>query len=333
MKWLLKRIAAGLAAVLVVAVGAAVLLGAQFSGEQAPWAASTGHDGVWLSGSWVNGEHAPEEIETVLGRLREGGFTDVYVHVGEIAPDGSLDPAGYAAAEPFLSRLRAELPDARVLGWMSHTAESSSLVEDQFNEEQRATIAAAAAAVVDAGFDGIHYAIAPITTNDPTLPDVLERTRAAIGPERTLSVRAHPLELLTGMRMPVLLFAGKEVFWSTGYLTRVAERADTVVIQGHGTGMPVKQLYGGFMVRQTELALESVPEDVTVRIAAPAFDDESLGPTSRAETVATATSAVRIGLTKSGQRRERMGMGLYVLDGTDDQEWAAFRDNWLVPKR
>ncbi|GAA3755246.1 hypothetical protein HDA32_004210 [Spinactinospora alkalitolerans] len=333
MKWLLKRILAGLGALLVVAVGAGTLLGMQFSGPKAPWAASTGDDAAWLGNAWVDGSRGGEEFAAALPRLRAGGFSDLYVHVGDIGADGTLAPEGYARAGAFLDRVRRELPDVRVLGWMSHTAESSSLTEDRFDEDARAAAAAAAGEVAAAGFDGVHYAIAPVTTNDPSLPDLLERTREAIGSDHLLSVEAQPVELIPGLRLPVFLVAREERFWSAGYLERIAEEADAVVIRGHGTGMPLESLYGGFMVRQTLLALRTVPEDVAVRIGAPSFDHEGWGPVSSAETVAAATEAVRIGLSEHGERREDFGMALYVLDDTSEENWAAFEEGWSDPAR
>lgn len=92
MRWLLTRLLAGLAAVLVVAVGAGVVLAAQFSGEKAAWAASSGADAAWLDGSWVDGSKDESDFAAALPRLR--AFAEVYVHVGEIAEDGTVDPRG-----------------------------------------------------------------------------------------------------------------------------------------------------------------------------------------------------------------------------------------------
>ncbi|MFC7329612.1 hypothetical protein [Marinactinospora rubrisoli] len=333
MKWLLQRIFAGLAAVAVVAAGAGALLGMQYSGDPAPWAASTGDDAAWLGNAWVNGDRDERDIAALLPRLEEAGFADLYVHAGDIGADGTVDPEGYAAAGRFLDTLRAELPDTRVLGWLSSTASGSSLVEDRIDAAGRAALAAAAGDVVDAGFDGVHYAVYPVSSNDPTLPDLLERTREEAGEDAVMSVDAQHVELIPGLRLPVHLVARGERYWSAGYLQRVAEQADQLVIRGHGTGMPFTSLYGGFMVRQAELAVDAVPEDVTLRFGVPSFGHEGWGEVSAAESVATATEAVRIGLTNAGERRESVGMAVYVLDDTSDEDWRAFREGWLAPGR
>ncbi|WP_338022762.1 hypothetical protein [Allosalinactinospora lopnorensis] len=124
MTWLLKRILAGLAALLVVAVGAGALLGMQFSGDPAPWAASQGENAAWLSGAWVNGEKDEEDFAALVPRIEEGELTELYVHVGDIDAAGESDPADYAAAGAFLGWAEEEIPDVDVLGWMDHSTEA-----------------------------------------------------------------------------------------------------------------------------------------------------------------------------------------------------------------
>nr|WP_221308683.1 hypothetical protein [Nocardiopsis mwathae] len=334
---MLSRILAGLAAVLVVAAGAAVLLAAQYSGTPAPWAASTGHDAAWLGGPWAAQDVDSDEYATLASRVERGGISELYVYVGEIGADGTLAPEGYAEAERFLRRVGEELPDVRVLGWMNFTGDGSSLVEDRFDREQRAAVAAAAGAVRDAGFDGVHLAVSPVTTNDPSLPRLMGEVREAIGDDALLSVQAQHVELVPGARVPSFVFSGREKYWSKGYLARVAGPADIVVLPGHGSGMPVSSLYGGFMVRQVTQALGALDgpeaqrdgEDaVAVRFGAPVFEDEAWGEPSGGESVATATEAVRIGLTDHG-RRDDVGMAVYLLDDADEQAWDAFLTGWV----
>ncbi|MBB4930303.1 hypothetical protein F4561_001123 [Lipingzhangella halophila] len=258
MTWLLKRILAGLAAILVVAVGAGVLLGTQYSGTPAPWAASQGSNAAWLSGAWVNGEKDVDDFTDLVRRVEQGELTELYVHVADIDSEGGSDSAGYDSAGTFLDWAENELPDVTVLGWMEHSTEGSSLAEGRFDEDARAEIAATAGEVTDAGFAGVHLAISPVTTNDSTLPELLDQTREEIGPDAVLSAQAQSIEPVAGVRLPMFAYSREERYWSKGYLRRVADRVDSIVIQGHGTGMPMESLYGGFMVRQVEESLSAL---------------------------------------------------------------------------
>ncbi|TQN31054.1 hypothetical protein FHX37_0943 [Haloactinospora alba] len=331
MKWLLKRILAGFAALVIVAAGAGVLLWTQFLGETEPWAVSQGNNAAWLSGAWVSGERSRDDFADLLPRIREGEIGELYVHVGELTPEGELPPGNYARAEEFLAWTEQEIPDVDVLGWVSRTADSSSMTEDRFTPQQRAAVARSAAEVHDTGFDGVHLAVRPVTTNDPSLPDTVERVRREIGDDATLSVQAQHVELLTGIRLPAFALSRSERFWSTGYVKRVSEHADTVVLPGHGTGMPTSQLYGGFMVRQVEESLETLEEgDTALRFGAPSYSEERWGDASAAENVGTAAEAVRVGMSSYGERDD-VGLALYVLDDTGDEDWETFVDTWVDP--
>ncbi|WP_338022761.1 hypothetical protein [Allosalinactinospora lopnorensis] len=224
-------------------------------------------------------------------------------------------------------------------------------MRDRFAEPARDAVAASAGEVTEAGFDGVHLAISPVTTNDPSLPDLLERTREEIGDDAVLSVQAQHVEPVSGARIPSFVVAREEKYWSKGYLRRVAEHADVVVVPGHGTGMPVSSLYGGFMVRQTKESLAALEplsgnggaEDAedgqdgsgpAVRFGVPSYQSENWAPVSSAESVETAARGIRLGLTDHG-RRDGAGVGLavYVLDDTGEEDWAALTDGWLNPQR
>lgn len=348
MRWLLKRILAGLAALVVVMVGAGVLLGTQFSGTPEPWAASQGDNAAWLSGQWVNGERDGDDFASLLRRVEQGELTELYVHVADIDAEGGSDSAGYESAGAFLDWAEAEIPDVTVLGWLDHSTEGSSLAGGRFDEEARAEIAATAGEVTEAGFDGVHLAVSPVSTNDTTLPDLLDQTREEIGPDTVLATRAHSIEPVAGARIPMFALSREERYWSKGYLRRVADRVDSIVITGHETGMPLSSLYGGFMVRQVEQTLSALEPRAnepagdaggegrsggpSVRFGIPAYSSETWGEVSAAESVATATEAVRLGLTEHGQR-DGVGIAVYVLDDTSDEDWAAYTDGWVRPQR
>lgn len=347
MKWLLQRLVAGLAAVLVVVLAAGLLLAWQFRGEEEPWAGSMGADAAWLGDTWVDAASNPdaEQREALMDRLAQAELAEVYVHVGELSADGQLDPDGYAGAEEFVAAAAEAAPETAVLGWISHHPERSALTEDRFAEEARTDAASAAGEVAAAGFAGVHYAISPVTTNDPSLPQLMAETREELDEDdedTVLSVQSQHLELIPGLRLPVFLAGRSEFFWSTGYLERVAEHADGVVVPGQDTRMPLDSLYGGFMVRQTTLALDTVAEDTSLRFGAPAYQDEQWGATAEAETVATATEAVRLGWSRSQERQPddvnednedttesgEVGMALYLLDEASAEQRTEFADGW-----
>jgi len=322
-KWLLTRVLAGLAVLALLLITAGALLAHQFSGRPAPWASSQGADAAWV-GSW-------EEIDRLDAILGTGGPNTVYVHAGEITEDGSVERVEDTAS--LLSWLEEEHPDVRPLAWLRHVADGSSLVEDRFDTDAREELAAAASEIAQDGFAGVHLEIRPVTVNDPSVPTLMEGIREELGKDTVLSVQAHHVELVPGGRVPSFLMGDGEKYWSKGYLERVTEHADEVVLPGVDTGMPGKSLYGGFMVRQVTESLAALERraELTVRFGLPTYTDEKWGPPHDSESATTALAAVRLGMTRAKPPEEfTLGVAFYVAEETDRSDLAAYTAGWLL---
>ena len=325
MKWLLKRLLAGVAAVLVVLAGAGALLAYQYSGTPAEWAASQGEDAAWV-GSW-------DDTGTLEELLGTGAVSTVYVYAGEVDADGAVERV--PETDALLSWLDANFPEVSALAWLRHVESGSSLIRDRFDAEARERLARRAAEVAADGFAGVHLEIRPVTVNDPSLPALMELVREELGEDRVLSVRAQHVELIPGGRVPSFIAGGEEKYWSKGYLERVGEHADEIVLPGVGANMPTAGLYGGFMVRQVTESVTALrnQEDVTVRFGVPAYESERWGPATGNETALTALAAVRLGLSRAEEVPETMtvGVSLYLVDEARDGDLTAFRTAWLNP--
>ncbi|WP_017610868.1 hypothetical protein [Nocardiopsis xinjiangensis] len=322
MKWVLTRLLAGAAAVAVLAVAASALLAHQYSGEPDTSVGGTGADAAWV-GSW-------EDTGTLAALLETGGIDTLYVHAGRIAGDGSVAPVEETAS--LLSWLEEHHPDVRALAWLRHTADGSSLVEDRFGSEERAELAPAAAELAGGGFDGVHLDVSPVTVNDPSYPTLVEEIREELGEDPVLSVRAHHVELVPGGRVPSFVFGGGEKYWSKGYLERVAEQADDVVLPGVDAAMPTESMYGGFMARQVTQTLDALErqEDLTVRFGVPVHTSEAWAPVHENEDALTALRAVRLGLGDAGTGADTtIGVALHVADEADGEDLGAYTSEWL----
>lgn len=331
MKWLLTRLLAALAAVLLVIVAAGALLGARFSGDPAGWAASQGENAAWLDGRWLTGKADAADRKQLAARVAQGGITELYVAVGAIKADGTVaaDPAS-DAAEAFLAWADEELPGVALLGTLRHRADGSSLVQDRFSEDARAELTAAAGGVAAAGFDGVHLDISPVSVNDPSMGALLEQVRDELGEDALLSVQTLPVELIPGLRAPFFAIDRGERYWSKGFVRTVAERADIIVVPGHNARMPTDSMYGGYMVRQVEETAAALEREeaagTKVRFGVPARGGEDAGT----ETAATAVEGIRIGLTRAGLR-EDYGAAVLGIDSAPEGEWNAYIDGWVAP--
>ncbi|WP_017587511.1 hypothetical protein [Nocardiopsis ganjiahuensis] len=325
MKWLLKRLLAGVAAVLVVLVGAGALLAYQYSGTPEGWAVSQGADAAWV-GSWEDTGALEELLDT-------GAVSTLYVYAGEVGADGGVERAPDTGA--LLSWLDANHPEVAALAWLRHVESGSSLIRDRFDAEAREALAPRVAEVGADGFAGVHLEVRPVTVNDPSLPALVELVREELGEDPVLSVQAQHVELMPGGRVPAFVTGGEEKYWSKGYLERVTEHADEVVLPGVGADMPTAGLYGGFMVRQVTESVAALRhhEDVAVRFGVPTYASERWGPVNGNETALTALAAVRLGLSQAEGVPESMtpGVALYLVDEAEEGDLTAYRTAWLNP--
>lgn len=322
MKWVLTRLLAGLAAIAVVAVGAGALLALQFSGEPAPWAVSRGSDAAWV-GSW-------EDTASLERVLDTGGVDTVYVYAGDIDAEGEVERV--PDTDALTSWLAAEYPGVSALAWLRHVESGSSLVRDRLDERAREELAPTVAEVAADGFDGAHLEIRPVTVNDPSLPELMAMVREELGEEAVLSVRAHHVELVPGGRVPSFVMDGEEKYWSKGYLDRVTEHADEVVLPGVGSEMAGDSLYGGFMVRQVHESVSALRGrgEVTVRFGLPTHGGGEWAPEDAEESVVTALAAVRLGMTEAEPPEEMtLGVAFYLGDEATEEDVAAYTSGWL----
>jgi hypothetical protein len=320
----LTAVAILLVPVLLAAAGFAGLLG-EDAGSVPAAVPAGGADGLWLGHAWVDGRHTPADLNALIGRLRKTGIRDLFVHVGPLSEDGSLNPALRPRARWLLTGLHRRLPQVRVQAWLGDLVGPGGL--DLASRATGARLLAADAQVLAEGFDGIHYDLEPVPSGDrgylALLTATHDLTRARHG---VLSVACDQIEPAPYLHVVDQLIFGHPHWWSAAYLRAIASRADEVALMTYDTGVPTGAAYSGYVRLQTQLALAAVPPGVTLLIGLPAYHDSEPGHTS-AETVAAAIRGVRLALGAHPPRR-RVGVALYADYSARPADWAAYLGGW-----
>ncbi|WP_083502313.1 glycosyl hydrolase family 18 protein [Sphaerimonospora mesophila] len=328
----LLRWAALVAAVLVLlGLAATGVLRWKFAGAPASWAKTTGHDALWMGHAWVDGRRTAADVDALAVRLRGTGIRDVYVHSGPLSYDGTLRPEKYPHARNFLKWWHERLPGVRVSAWLGQKVGADDDPRlDLADPQARKRIVAGARALIDLGFDGIHYDFEPVPDESGAFLSTLRETRQAIG-TKPLTTATQQIEPFPGLRHPARLAIGHDKYWSPDYFRQVAELTDQVAIMTYDSGTPLQSLYGGFVVRQAEIAMDLVPEDKTLLIGAPAYHDHGISWGDAAESVAAAADGTRLALTGHGPRT-RIGLALYVDFAATEEDWREYRTAWVDPR-
>jgi len=306
------------------AAGALQLQGA---GTPAPGTLTRDRDALWLGHAWVDGRKTPADAGRLAASLQGTGVHDLYLHVGPLDDGGALDPSLRPTAPRLVRALHAALPGARVLAWVGGLVGRGRI--DLSRSQTREKVLAAAGDVLNDGFDGVQYDLEPVRSGDGDVLALLDGAhRLVSGRGALLSIAAAQVAPLPGVGAGLAMLPAGPGLWSASYLGAVAQRVDQVVTMAYDTALPLESLYGGYVARETRLALRSVPPSTDLLIGVPAFHDENAGHHAAVETLPAALHGVRLGLSDDASRR-RFGVALYVDFAATDADWRAYREDWV----
>jgi hypothetical protein len=290
-----------------------------------PTARSTGADAMWLGHAWVDGRRGQSDVNELAAKVKAAGIRDLFVHSGPLEADGSLNAALRPNVKWLTNALRQAAPGVRVQAWLGTVVGDGRLDPEDGATRDRMVISAGQ--VLDDGFAGVHYDLEPMADGTPGFLRLLETTHELTRSRNAvLSVAAHQLEPLPGLRIPGRLVMRKSHWWSADYLRAVAERVDQVAIMAYDSGMPFESTYSGYVRVQTRRALTAVPDQVTLFMGIPAYHTEGLAHTN-AETVTASLRGIRLALNDQPPAQP-FGVAVYVdFDATAD-DWAAYFADW-----
>ncbi|MEU7104224.1 hypothetical protein ACFQ2B_26440 [Streptomyces stramineus] len=329
---LVLRIALALALVILLpTVAAGSALRAAYAGSPAKDALTRGRDAVWLGHAWVDGRKGERDLAELKRRIAGTGLRDLYVHTGPLEHDGTLPASVYPRATWLIEAVRRELPGVRVQAWLGDKV----VRRGEGGGGLRLDSAPARAAVVDsarqvmrAGFAGVHLDVEPVRTGDRHFLTLIDALRTAVHTGGgVFSVAAQQIDPVPSLHSAARLM-GSPKWWTQAYFGQVARRVDQIAVMSYDTALPVESLYGGYVARQTALALQATPAGTDLLMGLPFYHTDDLGHHGHAETAAAAIRGARLGLTREDRRREHFGVALYVDFAATDDDWRAYRRGW-----
>ncbi|WP_084718278.1 hypothetical protein [Streptacidiphilus carbonis] len=282
-------------------------------------------DAVWLGHAWVDGRKGPADVDALVKQIG-AGVHDLFVHTGPLRDDGTLDPALYPKASWLVTELHQADPGIRVQAWLGDVVDSEGPGLDLSRTDR---IIGSFRQALDAGFDGIHIDFEPVHSGDRDFLTVLEQAHL-LTTERdaVLSVSVPQIEPVPGIHLVGAVLTGHPKWWTSGYLSDVADRVDQVAVMAYDSGLPLRSLFSGYIQQQTRLALQSVPNSVDLLIGLPAYHDDNAVHHASAETVAAAIRGVRL----ADHGRLKFGVAMYADFAATASDWAAYYRGWVDPQ-
>ncbi len=298
-----------------------------------------GDNATWIQHSWVGDFHTAADYAALADHLRREQITYVYAHVGPLDGDGTIPPARYPFAVQFIQAMHQDEPDLRVLAWIGQVyqlgAPPGSDKIDLSAPQTRAQTAQTAAIFTALGFDGIHYDIEPIPDNDNHFLDLLDETRAAIGPHKLLSIATPnwvPIARVVSTLQSVVDVDRGNDWWTTYYYLAVSSHVDQMVVMMYNTDMPTAPLYEMIVEQETAHILRAVERgsaSTQVLVGIPAFQGNSRAFHSSAENMRTGLTGVTDGLNYSTFHNAFGGVAIYPDWLTTAADWSTYDHLWL----
>lgn len=294
-----------------------------------------GHNAVWIGHKWVAQDMSDEEIYKLVASLKAHEIDMVFMHVGPINADGTIEPGVYKFALDFLDRARSFSGGIKYQAWLGQLRGKINLNDEKVRHNLTNQVMVLSEFV---SFDGIHFDIEPVWDGDSDFIKLLEESKAAMAEGKKLSV-ALP-ELIP----EVLIWYSQNLRDYRNYNSEVnyrnvAKYADQIVAMIYDTSIKSPWLYKWLVSEQT-IRLSQLLEGKELFIGLPAydyFDDEFIDQEvakdwfdSEIENVENGLFGVIKGLNNSRSEEENFaGVAIYPYWQIDDAEWAIYDELWL----
>lgn len=295
------------------------------SGNAPGSAFNRGNNAVWIAHEWVGEEKSDVEIQNLADNLRKHQIGTVFVHVGPLKEDGTIDPETYKYSVNFLDKARSFDKTIKYQAWLGQLRSKLDLAD----AEIRHNVAKQAFVMTDlVGFDGVHFDIEPVWDGDENFISTLAETRELIGQDKLISVALSE-------------FIPKSVIWLTQKIHRfenyntevnyknVGEYADQIVVMVYDTGFDKEWKYRWFVEEQT-IWVTDLFDKKEVFIAIPAYDETKPGFDPLVENVESGLNGIIGGLNNSRSDEDNFeGAAVYPYWEIGDDEWKIYDNLWL----
>ncbi len=289
---------------------------------------------IWAQHAWVGEAHTAQDYDELAALLKREEIGYFYPHVGPLEGDGHIPPERYPNAATFVQEMKRRLPELKILAWIGQMEKDGGGPLDISNPETRARVVNEARRFsLDLGFDGVHYDIEPVHNLNPHFLDLLDETRAAIGPGKLISISA-PKWAPAARVIPFVqaIFGRGSAWWTAYYFLTVSIHVDQVVVMMYNTALPSATLYETLVKQETEHILQAnnrSKHPAEVLIGIPTYHDNGPGFHDTAENMLSGLLGITAGLNSGVDTSHFGGVAIYPLWLTSQSDWQTYNHLWL----
>jgi hypothetical protein len=223
-------------------------------------------------------------------------------------------------AARFLAEIHRIAPEIRVIPWTGGLLDSDVNLKDV---GQRKAFAEHAHRLVEAGADGVHLNIEPLSSGTSDYLQLLREVKAAIG-DRTLSVAAYPPPI-PGQEI-------EDTHWELRFLREVCRNANEIAVMAYNTGLTSAPAFEKLIATWTQDIAAALPPPraggCEWLMGVPAYDDDKDYHRPDVETVEHSLNGIMAGLRAVKNLEHFRGVAIYASFTTDERKWAVFDRLW-----
>lgn len=285
-------------------------------------------NGIWIKHAWVGNEQDQSVIEDLALKLAKYDIKYAYIHTGPFDSDGTVPDERYAHAQEFLEILTNKNPDIVPLAWLGQLR--SELEIDSPEIRQNITDLCQKL-LTETGFQGIHYDIEPIASDDEAFLDLLSETKESLGENSFISVATDEWQpKLISDIVGTIIDQEITSYWETQYFQRTAEIADQIVVMTYDTSLKDPEHYEWLVEQEIIYLTQYLADyDVELLIGIPTYEDDKESFDPEVENMETGLNGVIQGLNNKRTVVETFtGVAIYANWETESSEWSDYEQLW-----
>lgn len=293
-----------------------------------------GHNAVWLGVEWNMESHSDTEITALAKDLQRRQIDTIFAYVSYLKPVGEFNPT-YDHAREFVTAFKQAAPEIEIQAWLGvpvqvppGTPGASGYIDLADEAVQNKITEFGRLMVQDFGFDGVHLDAEPVLTGDLALLSVLEKMRAAIGPQARLSIAGREI---TPLLPEADLVVNRWFTWRGDYYREVAKRVDQIAVMAYDSHAPFGFWYEQWVRHQVINLTNSLHEtSAEILIGIPTSEEHSSSHDPAIENMRTGLSGLLAGLNDLDTQSDKIsGVAIYPYWETTDDEWQTYAELWL----
>ncbi len=284
-----------------------------------------GHNAVWIGHEWVGQNKTDAQIQELVGNLKKYQIDTVFVHVGPLNQDGTIDPGTYKYSLNFIEKAKKFESDIDYQAWLGQVRNKIDLS----SKDVRHNVANQALIMGQmVGFDGIHFDIEPVWDDDKDFILLLKETRDVLPKDKIISVALAEFIPNSFVWMIEKVYKFKNYNSQINY-KNVAEYANQIVAMAYDTGLKSERLYK-WLVKEQTIWLTDLLDGKEVFIGIPAYDDQNVGFDPQVENIENGLRGIIAGLNNIRSNDENFaGVAIYPYWEMDESEWGSYENLWL----